>query len=59
MCLMKFCQDMCSQCNTQWIESQYNMRYYLTVDIYPDYVTFVKTISMPQGEKWKLFAQRQ
>ena len=39
--------------------TQYNMRYYLADDIYPNFATFLKTISMPQGEKRKLFAQRQ
>ena len=39
--------------------TQYNMRYYLADDIYQEFATFVKTISMPQGEKRKLFAQRQ
>ena len=31
--------------------NQYNMGYYLVDDIYPDFAIFVKTISMPQGEK--------
>jgi len=39
--------------------TQYNMGYYLVDDIYLDFVMFVNTISMPQGEKRKLFAQRQ
>ena len=39
--------------------TQYNIGYYLADDIYLDFTTFVKTISMPQGEKRKLFTQQQ
>ncbi|XP_058783356.1 uncharacterized protein LOC131658036 [Vicia villosa] len=37
----------------------YNMGYYLADGIYLEWTIFVKTISMSQGEKRKLFAQHQ
>ncbi|XP_024630897.1 uncharacterized protein [Medicago truncatula] len=39
--------------------TEYNMGYYLSDGIYPEWATFVKSIPMPQGDKRKLFAQHQ
>ena len=40
-------------------KNNYSMCYYLTNGIYPEWATFVKTISRPQGEKRKLFSKYQ
>ncbi|XP_058727017.1 uncharacterized protein LOC131598434 [Vicia villosa] len=38
---------------------EYDMGYYLSNDIYPEWITFVKSIPMPQGDKRKLFAKHE
>ncbi|XP_021769842.1 uncharacterized protein LOC110734090 [Chenopodium quinoa] len=40
-------------------DHQYNMGYYLTDGIYPKWVAFIPTISLPQNEKECLFAKLQ
>uniref|UniRef100_A0A0D3E5M2 Uncharacterized protein n=1 Tax=Brassica oleracea var. oleracea TaxID=109376 RepID=A0A0D3E5M2_BRAOL len=37
----------------------YRMAYYLTDGIYPNWSTFIQSISLPQGPKAELFAERQ
>ncbi|XP_057756006.1 uncharacterized protein LOC130975201 [Arachis stenosperma] len=39
--------------------NNYTMGYYLADDIYSEWAKFIKSISKPQGEKRKLFAQYQ
>ena len=39
--------------------SEYKIGYYLSGGIYLEWVTFVKTIPLPQGPKKKLFIERQ
>lgn len=38
---------------------EYKMAYYLTDGIYPKWATFIQSITLPQGEKAKLFAKVQ
>ncbi|XP_023644546.1 putative nuclease HARBI1 [Capsella rubella] len=38
---------------------KYNMTYYLTDGIYPDWATFIQSIRLPQSPKHSLFAKRQ
>jgi hypothetical protein len=40
-------------------ENNYNMGYYLTDGIYPEWSAFAKSITRPQSQKHKLYAQRQ
>jgi len=39
--------------------NEYNMGYYLTYGIYPEWATFVKSVPRPLSAKDKLFAQKQ
>ncbi|XP_015955221.1 uncharacterized protein LOC107479610 [Arachis duranensis] len=51
--------DCALEVNYTIYDNNYTMGYYLTDGIYPEWTTFVKSISKPQGEKRKLFTQYQ
>ena len=38
---------------------EYGIGYYLADGIYPEWVAFMKTIHLPQTDKYKLFAKHQ
>ncbi|XP_024016181.1 uncharacterized protein LOC112089666 [Eutrema salsugineum] len=45
---------------TYWVNGrQYDLAYYLTDGIYPDWATFIQSIPLPQSEKARLFATTQ
>ena len=52
-------EDRAPKCEYVVNENHYNIGYYLSDGIYPQWATFVKTIPLPQGPKKKLFAERQ
>ncbi|XP_016205964.1 uncharacterized protein LOC107646283 [Arachis ipaensis] len=51
--------DRASEVNYTINGNNYTMGYYLADGIYPEWATFIKSISKSQGEKRKLFAQYQ
>ena len=52
-------EDRASKCEYVVNVHEYKIGYYLLDGIYPKWATFVKTIPLPQGQKKKLFAERQ
>ena len=52
-------EDRAPKCEYVVNGHEYKIGYYLSDGIYPKWATFVKTIPLPQGQKKKLFAERQ
>jgi hypothetical protein len=55
----KLCEGEAPEVNFSINGHDYKMGYYLADDIYPSWVTFVRTIGQPQGNKKKYFAKTQ
>ncbi|KAH7527993.1 hypothetical protein FEM48_Zijuj05G0024800 [Ziziphus jujuba var. spinosa] len=52
-------KDIAPPCNFVLQGHHYNMKYYLSDGIYPQYATLIQTISRPSSIKEKLFARYQ
>ena len=55
----RLCNGESPSCNFIVNDRDYNMVYYLSDDIYPQWAAFVKTISKPQGNKQSHFTIMQ
>jgi len=52
-------EDRAPKCEFVVNGHEYKIGYYLSDGIYSKWATFVKTIPLPQGQKKKLFVERQ
>lgn len=55
----KVLEGRASKVNFQVNANNYNLGYYLTNGIYPNWATFVKSIPLPQGPKHASFVKKQ